>query len=87
MKEAIEMKYNELWRLAMDETIIALRRNHTWNLDPFPDGRNPSVVNCRSRRTLVFMVVFKRVKQCWLKKVISRFEEYILERYSPHLIS
>jgi hypothetical protein len=45
MKEAMEMEDKESWRLAMDEEMVALRKNDTWDLVPFPDGWKP--IGCK----------------------------------------
>eukprot|EP01018_Ginkgo_biloba_P007444 Gb_23449 [translate_table: standard] len=41
----MEMENSESWRLAMDEEMVALRKNDTWDLVPLPDGRKP--VGCK----------------------------------------
>jgi hypothetical protein len=43
VKEAIEMEDKESWRLVMDEEMVSLINNDTWNLVSFPDGKKPIV--------------------------------------------
>jgi len=38
MKEEMEMEYMESRRLTMDDEIVALIKNDTWDLVPFPNG-------------------------------------------------
>jgi hypothetical protein len=38
MKEVMEMEDKESWRLDIDEEMVALRKNDTWDLVPFPNG-------------------------------------------------
>jgi hypothetical protein len=37
LKVLMEIENNESWRLNMDEEMISLKKNDTWDLVPFPD--------------------------------------------------
>jgi hypothetical protein len=39
VKEAIDSTEGELWKKAMEEKMKSLRKNDTWDLVGFPDGR------------------------------------------------
>jgi hypothetical protein len=39
MKETMDMEDKETWTLAMDEEMVALRNNDTWDLVPLPNGQ------------------------------------------------
>jgi len=45
VKKAMEMEDIESWRLAMDEEMVSLKKNDTWDLVPFPNGWKP--IGCK----------------------------------------
>ena len=38
IEEALGMNDLESWKIAMEEEMVALKRNGTWNLVPLPKG-------------------------------------------------
>ena len=67
-KEAVNSKYSEEWKLAMDEEYNALIKNKTWELCKLPDNRK--LVDCRW--------VYKIKKTS--KGVVERFKARLVAR-------
>ena len=68
------MKNEGLWRLDMDEEMVAIKKNDIWGLAPFLYGWKPIIINGSSKQRLFQMEMLKSTKARLVSKRYSQVE-------------
>lgn len=82
-REVMGMSDVDSWMKAIDEEMVTLKKNKTWDPIHFLVGcKFLLVVNGYSRKSVVLMTVFRSIRDGWSLKGFHRWRELIMVRYS-----